>query len=59
MILSTPTDYLSYRLGLEKAIRLLCETGYDALDFTMFCLANEKDPLHTEGNKYVEKIKRL
>ncbi len=59
MILSTPTDYLSYRLGLEKAIRLLCETGYDALDFTMFCLANEKDPLHTEGNKYVEKIKKI
>lgn len=59
MILSTPTDYLSYRLGLEKAIRVLCEAGFDALDFTMFCLANEKDPLHTEGNNYVYNLKKI
>ena len=43
---------------MEKGIRMLCEAGFDALDFSMFSLGNENDPLNTEGNAYIENIKR-
>lgn len=59
MILSTQTDYLTHRFGIEKGIRMLCEAGFDALDFSMFALFSEKNPLNTEGNGYVENIKKI
>lgn len=58
MLLSTQTEYLTNRFGMEKGIRMLCEAGFDALDFSMFSLGNENDPLNTEGNAYIENIKK-
>ncbi len=58
MLLSTQTEYLTRRFGMEKGIRMLCEAGFDAIDFSMFSLGNENDPLNTEGNAYIENIKK-
>lgn len=35
MKISTATGYPSTRLGLDSAVRLLCEAGYDCLDITL------------------------
>lgn len=36
MLFSTQTDYLAYYLGLDKAIEVLIDAGYPALDLSMF-----------------------
>lgn len=59
MLLSTQTDYLTRHLGLEEGVRVLCEAGFDALDFSMFSLAREDNPINTEGVKYLEKMKKV
>lgn len=36
MLLATQTDVLGKKLGEEEAIRLICETGFDAIDYSIF-----------------------
>ena len=35
MLLSTQTDYLEKHFGMEKAVKILSQAGFDALDLTM------------------------
>ena len=41
MILSTQTDYLYRKLGLEKAIDIIADSGFDAIDLTLFDMKND------------------
>ena len=36
MLLSTTTDILEYRFGMNKAIDIIADSGYDAVDFSVF-----------------------
>ncbi len=41
MILSTQTDYLAKKFGMEKAIDIIANAGFDAIDLTMFDMKND------------------
>ena len=52
MILSTQTDFLARKFGIEKAIEIIADAGFDAIDLTMldmktdasvFCQENYKE----------------
>lgn len=45
MKLSTEFNYGSILFGTEKAIRLMAEVGFEALDYSMFDLNREDNPL--------------
>lgn len=47
MILSTQTSNLFGRFGADDAINIFSEAGFDAIDFSMFGLTNDGDPLVT------------
>ena len=36
MILSTQTDYLCRKFGIEHAIDIIADAGFDAIDLTLF-----------------------
>lgn len=61
MILSTQTDVAGARFGEEKTIRWICESGFDAIDYSMFRMRDDEDYiLNTDGyEKYVLKLKKL
>ena len=40
MLISTATGYPARQMGIEPAVRLLCEAGYDRLDLTLHGEAN-------------------
>lgn len=46
MILSTQTDIGSKRFGDEKNVRMICEAGFDALDYSMFCMQDDNNILN-------------
>ena len=45
MILSTQTDLLALAFGYEKAVEMICDGGFDAIDFSFFPLDNPECPL--------------
>ena len=45
MILSTNTDVLFSKFGVDDSLKYLSEAGFDAIDFSMFCMTNDNDPL--------------
>lgn len=49
MLLTTQTDCLGRRYGDRQAIRMLAEAGFQAVDYTMFSLADEKPLLMTDA----------
>ena len=55
MKLSTTTDYLHQRFGLKKAIDILADAGYDALDFSQF-----DETFYCEGysDEYLSEIRK-
>lgn len=55
MKLSTTTDRFEEKFGLKKAIDLLAQAGYDALDFSQF---NEQVYLADYGKEYYSEIKK-
>ena len=46
MVLSTQTEVGSKRLGDEKCVRMICEAGFDALDYSMFCMQADDNILN-------------
>lgn len=58
MKISSTTDYLHQRFGLKKAIDILAEAGYDAIDFSQFhetFYSDEySDKYFSEIRKYAE-----
>lgn len=60
MILSTQTDIASSRFGEEKCIRWICEAGFDAIDYSMFCMFDKDCPLNASNyESHVLKIKSI
>lgn len=57
MILSTQTDYLGRKFGIEKAIDIIADAGFDAIDLSLFDMKNE-DSVFCQEN-YVELAKKL
>ncbi len=51
MKLVTQTEVLSDRFGDEKAVRIICESGFDGIDFSMFDLDEEDCILNGSGYK--------
>ncbi|MDO4563902.1 MAG: sugar phosphate isomerase/epimerase family protein [Clostridia bacterium] len=61
MKLSTATYPLSKTFGDERAIEILAEAGFDAIDYTM-CVMKDDDfcPLNSEGYRaYAESLKKI
>jgi len=56
MILSTLTEGLANRFGDEKTIKLIAKAGFDAIDYSMFCLADKN---HKIDNDYLRRIKSV
>lgn len=57
MKLVTQTEVISDRLGDEAAVRIICESGFDGLDYSMFKMSDDDDILNTDG--YKKHIKNL
>lgn len=51
MKLVTQTEVLSDRFGDEKAVRIICENGFDGIDFSMFDLDEDDCILNKPGYK--------
>ncbi len=51
MKLVNQTDVLSKRLGDEAAIRILCDSGFDGIDYSMFEMKNDDCILNSSGYK--------
>lgn len=59
MKLVTQTDVTAERFGDEKAVRMICESGFDGIDYSMFVM-NDSDVdsvLNTDG--YLAHVKNL
>lgn len=60
MKLVTQTDVLEQRFGDEKAIQMLCEAGYDGIDYSMFCMGRDDNVLNTPGyEKHVRNLRKI
>lgn len=60
MILSTQTEVGSERFGDAKNIRMICEAGFDAIDYSMFCMRDEDTVLNTSDYRsYVLELKKI
>ena len=60
MLLTTQTEVLGNRLGDEKAVQILCEAGFDALDYSMFGLHDPEHPLNNSGYRdYAENLLQI
>lgn len=57
MKLVNQTDELSKRFGDETAIRILCDSGFDGIDYSMFEMKNDDCILNTA--EYKPHIKKL
>ncbi len=60
MYLSTQTDIAGKRFGEEKAIRWICEAGFDAIDYSMFAMQDDDCVLNTaDFEKYIFRLKKV
>lgn len=57
MKLVTATEELTARFGDETAVRMLCESGFDGIDFSMFKMQNDEDILNSVDYKnHIKKV---
>ncbi len=60
MLLVTQTDISGSRFGDEKAVKWICESGFDAIDYSMFSMRDEDCVLNTPAYKsYVANLKKI
>lgn len=60
MKLVTQTDNLNARYGDETAVKMICEAGFDGIDYSMFCMANDDDILNTpQYVAHAEKLRKI
>ena len=58
MILSTQTDYLGRKFGEERAIEIIAEAGFDAVDLSMFGMKDDSSVfLKNNYKEFAEKLK--
>lgn len=57
---STQTEVTAERFGDQKSVRLLCETGFDAIDYSMFFMNKDDCILNTDGYKaHITELKNI
>ncbi len=60
MKLVTQTDNLNARYGDEKAVRMICEAGFDGIDYSMFCMDDDDNILNTRKYAaHAEKLRKI
>lgn len=61
MKLVNQTETLSERFGDETAVRILCESGFDGIDFSMFRMRDDdNDVLNSDGFKtHINEVKKI
>ena len=60
MKLVTQTEVLSARFGDETAVKMLCETGFDGLDYSMFVMQDDDNILNSSGYKnHIKNVRAL
>ncbi|MBQ2841879.1 MAG: sugar phosphate isomerase/epimerase [Clostridia bacterium] len=60
MKLVTQTEVLSERFGDEKAVKIICESGFDGIDYSMFCMSDDDNLLNTPSyKKHIKEIKTM
>ncbi len=60
MKLVTQTEVLSEHFGDERAVRIICESGFDGIDYSMFCMSDDDNLLNTPSYKeHIKEIKRI
>ena len=60
MKLVNQAEQISKRIGDEAAVRIICESGFDGLDYSMFCMSDDDCILNTSAyKKHVEELKKL
>lgn len=60
MKLVTQTEVLSERFCDEKAVKIICESGFDGIDYSMFCMSDDDNLLNTPSYKeHIKEIKRI
>lgn len=57
MKLVNQTDTLSHRFGDETAVRILCDSGFDGIDYSMFMMEDDDCVLNT--SEYKNHAKKL
>lgn len=60
MKLVNQTETLSNRFGDEAAVRILCDSGFDGIDYSMFAMKNDDCVLNTPDYKnHVKKLAEI
>lgn len=60
MKLATQTSYSADFFGLKNSIEMIKEAGFDAIDFSMFCMSDSDNILNTDDYiDYIKKIKKF
>ena len=59
MKIASQTEYISARINDYEAVRMVCEAGFDALDFSMFHMKNDDCPLNSDSYKDIVKELKL
>ena len=57
MKIASQTEYASARVGDCEAVRMICEAGFDAIDFSMFHMKHDDCPLNSDA--YVDIVKEI
>ena len=55
MKIASQTEYVSARLNDYEAVRMVCEAGFDAIDFSMFHMKHDDCPLNSDSYKEIVK----
>lgn len=58
MILSTQTDYLGRKFGEDRAIDMIADAGFDAVDLSLFCLKNDGSIWDGDYKKVASDLKK-
>ncbi len=54
------TDSVAIRMGDEAAVRMICESGFDGIDYSMFFMSDDDNVLEREGfKKYVKNLRNI
>lgn len=60
MKLVNQTEQISERMGDEAAVRIICESGFDGIDYSMFCMRDDDCILNTPDYKnHVRKLAEI
>lgn len=55
MKIASQTEYISARINDYEAVRMVCEAGFDAVDFSMFHMKHDNCPLNSDSYKEIAK----